>query len=233
MVKINFAEMQQSLTNLKSDSKKFFNNPDCLSDLHSSLSLGLQAPRMKFSLEIPRTAPLTSIPSPGKYTLNLGGQSSSVSIVAKISCKWECESLAREGKAGGKPTHFKITSLASSVCEFYSDSDHLISSFHSDIQAPNGPGPSLHFQLSDSNNAAKLNVPRVLASQVNIVDFIDMVLSDLFPAWLTNSTTARTHWLGFQRTRLEAIFDIYREVGRDSGFHGIRALCAHERGVLL
>lgn len=233
MIKISFAEMQQSLTSLKSDSRKLFTNPDCLADLHSSLNIGLQGPGIQFCLEIPTERPLITIASPIKKTLTIDGQSKSVSIVAHISCKWDCESLPKDDKAKGKPSHFTVKKLATCLCELRADSGELISSFHSDIQAPSGPGPSMHFQLVDSGNSAKLDLPRILASQVNIVDFVDMVLSDLFPTWLTSPTTARTSWLGYQKTRLSAIFEIYREVSGNSGFHGIRTLCAHKRGVLL
>ncbi len=236
MIQISIAELHQSLETFAADAKDFLVDTKALIHLKNNLVSFTSGSPSVFTLEIAESNPLITKPAPKKFTYKVGDEIRSVVVHASITAIWNCRGipLAKKNKPA---THLTVEGLATSKCVFMAevDGEHVpILQYHADIQALDGPGPSLHFQLSDNVNAVGLDVPRLISSQVHVIDFMDMVIGELFgELWSKRTTTARDFWLGPQKRRLAAIFDLYRQTCENSGFNGLRSVCAHKHEVKL
>lgn len=238
-VKVNFADLELSLKTLTADATRFLESTAPLEALLKQLTNAqARGPNQTFNLEILRANPVKTNQSSRTFTVRIGDeQLAGQRVIAEVSFVWDCKTLPPAGKPNGRPVEFEIVGRASSKCVLFINTHlggrHNLVEFHGDIQSVTGPKPSLHFQLVDANNDARLDFPRLIAAQVSIIDFIDLVLGEVFAEWPIAGSTPRETWEGQQKRRLEQIFELYRKASRTGGFNGLRELCAHGSGVIL
>lgn len=234
-IRFNPGELISSLQAFKADSLSFWQDSTPLAMLETQVRNAMSLPiGRRVTLEIPPKTPLKTLPSQQKYTLKLDDQNVGVHVVGHLTVTWTCV-VAREGRKG--PIFLVIDGLASIGCKF--DCEHAnkvvsLSCVHFDIQAKDGPGPTLHAQLSDRQNAAGFDIPRLLNANITFIDAMDLVLGDLFPeSWPKKGSTAGSVWLAPQKTRLEALFQKYAARAATSGWQGVKRTCMHSLGAQL
>ncbi|MEQ1932779.1 MAG: hypothetical protein ABL962_02710 [Fimbriimonadaceae bacterium] len=234
---ISFADMEMSLENFRKDAKDHFVSTDPLAMVQKEVTQANSKPAgQAFVVEIHENRCLETIRSPRTYTVEVDGVTHpGCKIWAKVAMTWHC-TVKPTSVARKRPTHFYLDGLCTVKCTYMADvngNEVSLLSFHSDIQTLTGPKPTLHFQLPDKANRAQLELPRLISVQSNIIDVLDLILSDLFDDWPIQGSTPRRYWEPIQRKRFERVLNFYLKAVEAGGWSSLKGRCAHTDGLEL
>jgi len=183
---------------------------------------------------LPEDRPLVTRPSVGEYEVQ--PRCGELTVVAKISSKWEIRCPKEKGAKSVAQRHFNLCGTASTKVKLFSIDDTgtetCIGTWHADLGDAQSPGCHFHVQVLQDDEfipfPPALSVPRFPAIFCTPLSVVEFVLGEMFQSdWQRRSTTHSPElasWSGIQKTSLGNLLDWQRQTVTDARFSPWSAL---------